>query len=463
LSTLGRLDTNSLPLDYIFKKDIIHIIEETNMLINLIIKRKAKVGIIGLGYVGLPLAIQILNKGFHVIGVDIDKTRVKNVNKGNSFISDVSTKDLKRFTQQKKIRATTDYSQLKSCHIILICVPTPVSINKEPDLKPVIQSTNEIRKILKKQQLIILKSTTYPETTEKVVLPILNKSGLIVGKDFHLAFCPERIDPGNKKYGVVNTPIVVGGVTKKCTELAALFYKQFVNKVYSVSSPRAAEMTKLLENTFRNVNIALVNEFVQLCERMGGLNIWEVIEAAKTKPFGFMPFYPGPGVGGHCIPIDPYYLSWKAREYDFHTEFIELSARINEEMPYFVVNKTIEALSDAGKCPSKARVLILGMAFKKDISDLRHSPAIKVYEIIKPKVALVSYNDPHVSEVLINKKKIKSVKLTAQELRKYDVVLILTDHAIYNYDLILKNSRLIIDTRNAIKKKHLKVKKLGAG
>ncbi len=431
------------------------------MLKNLITKKKTMVGIIGLGYVGLPLAIEIANKGLEVIGIDINKKRVIAVNKGDSFISDVDSSELKKLVQREKIKATSDYRQLKFCDVILICVPTPVNVNKEPNLQLVINSTREIVKILRKEQLIILKSTTYPETTEKVILPILNESGLEVGKDFYLAFCPERIDPGNKKFGITNTPTVIGGVTKKCTELATFFYKQFVKEVHPVSSPKAAEMTKLLENTFRNVNIALVNEFAQLCERMGNIDIWEVIKAAKTKPFGFMPFYPGPGVGGHCIPIDPYYLSWKAREYDFHTVFIELSARINEDMPYFVINKIINALSKAGVCPSEAKVLLLGMAFKKDISDLRDSPAIKVFQIMKPSVALVEYNDPHVPELYIDHKKIKSVQLTSQMLKKYDAVVILTNHSAYDYDFIIRNSRLIVDTRNAIKKKHQKVKKLG--
>jgi len=428
---------------------------------NLMNKKKTKVGVIGLGYVGLPLAAEIARNGVDVIGVDIDKKRVSAINKGNSYISDVNSSELRRLVQRKKIKATSDYQKLKSCDVILICVPTPVNVNKEPNLQLVYDSTREIRKILRKGQLVILKSTTYPETTEKVILPLLNKTGLKVGRDFYLAFCPERIDPGNKKYGVTNTPTVIGGVTKKCTEVATAFYKKFVTQVYPVSSPRAAEMTKLLENTFRNVNIALVNEFAQLCERMGNINIWEVIEAAKTKPFGFMPFYPGPGVGGHCIPIDPYYLSWKAREYDFHTVFIELSARVNEEMPYFVTNKTIDALSNAGVCPRKAKVLLLGMAFKKDISDLRDSPAIKVYQIMKPRIALLEYNDPHVSEFGEDDKKIKSVRLTSRALKRYDAVVILTDHSAYDYEFILRHARLIVDTRNAIKKRHKKVKKLG--
>ena len=420
------------------------------MLENLIKNKKAKIGIVGLGYVGLPIAIEVAAKGYKTIGIDIDQDRVNEVNRGISYISDVESSVLKKYVRQKRISATTDQSQLKRCDVILICVPTPVNANKEPDLLPVIKSTEWVRDHLRRNQLVILKSTTYPETTERVLLPILAESGLKVGKDFYLAFCPERIDPGNKRYGVTNTPVVIGGVTRQCTRVATFFYRQFVDQVHPVSSPRSAEMTKILENTFRNVNIALVNEFAQLCERMGGINIWEVIEAAQTKPFGFMPFYPGPGVGGHCIPIDPYYLSWKAREYDFHTVFIELSARINEDMPYFVVNKTIEALSRSGVCPNKAKVLLLGMAFKRDISDLRHSPALRIYEIIEPRVGLVRYHDPHVPEFTINKRTIRSVKLDRRELKKYDAVVILTDHSAYDYEFITRNARLIVDTRNAV-------------
>ncbi len=433
------------------------------MLEQLIEKRKARVGVIGLGYVGLPLAMQMIAKGFTVLGVDIDRGRVRQLGRGLSYIDDVTSRVLRFYTRQKKFQATMDYGKLKACDVIMICVPTPVNINKEPDLTPVVESAQSIRKVLRKGQLIILKSTTYPETTEKVVLPILAETGLVVGRDFFLAFCPERIDPGNKRFGVENTPAVVGGITNECTRLAHRFYQQFVKHVHPVSSAQAAEMTKLLENTFRNVNIALVNEFAQLCERMGNIDIWEVIEAAKTKPFGYMPFYPGPGVGGHCIPIDPYYLSWKAREYDFHTVFIELSARINEEMPFFVVNKTIEALSQAGVCPSRSRVLLLGMAFKKDISDLRHSPAIRVYQIIKPLVRSVDYFDPHVPDLMLDGRKIKSTKAALHNLKKYDAVLILTDHSVFDYNDIVRRSRLIIDTRNAIKTRSRKVKRLGSG
>jgi len=421
------------------------------MLKNLIETKKATIGVIGLGYVGLPLAIEIAAKGFKVIGIDIDRNRVRDVNKGVSFISDVDSAVLTTYVRQKLIKAVTDKRKLKLCDVILICVPTPVNANKEPDLTPVIQSTKWTRDHLRKNQLVILKSTTYPETTEGVLLPILAESGLKVGKDYFLAFCPERIDPGNKRYGVANTPVIIGGVTEKCTRIAAHFYKQFVGNVHPVSSARAAEMTKILENTFRNVNIALVNEFAQLCERMGGINIWEVIEAAKTKPFGFMPFYPGPGVGGHCIPIDPYYLSWKAREYDFHTVFIELSARINEDMPYFVVKKVTDVLSHSGVCPNKAKVLLLGMAFKRDISDLRDSPAIRVYQIMKPQVGLVNYCDPHVPDVDVDDHRIKSVQISASEIKKYDIVVILTDHSAFDYQMIVKSARLIVDTRNAVK------------
>lgn len=431
------------------------------MLEKLIKTKKAIVGIIGLGYVGLPLAVEIAKKGYKILGFDIDRQRVREVNTGISKISDVATKDLKPLIGKKLIKATSDKSMLKHSDIILICVPTPVNDNKEPDLGPVIDSAWVIASVLRKRQLIILKSTTYPETTEKILLPILQASRLKVGRDFFLAFCPERIDPGNKRFGVSNTTTVIGGITPKCTRLAAQFYRQFVKNIHPVSSAKTAEMTKILENTFRNVNIALVNEFAQLCERMGGIDIWEVIEAAKTKPFGFMPFYPGPGVGGHCIPIDPYYLSWKAREYDFHTVFIELSARINEEMPYFTVNKTIEALSNSGVCPNKAKILLLGIAFKKDISDLRHSPAIRYYQIIKPKVKLVKYHDPYVRDFTDNGVKIRSIKLTTRALKKFDAIVILTDHSAYDYNFILKYARLIIDTRNAIKGKYAKVKKLG--
>jgi UDP-N-acetyl-D-glucosamine dehydrogenase len=331
---------------------------------------------------------------------------------------------------------------------VQICVPTPVNKNKEPNISYIVDTSNKICEFLHKDELIILKSTTFPETTQKIVLPILEASRLKVGRDFFLAFSPERIDPGNKEFTMDNTPNIVGGVTKRCTEVAALLYKTAGACVFSVSSATIAEMAKLLENTFRNVNIALVNELSQLCERMH-IDIWEVIEAAKTKPFGFMPFYPGPGVGGHCIPIDPYYLSWKAREYDFHTSFIELAAKVNENMPYYVVDKVIEELSKHGVCPSKAKVMVLGAAFKRDVEDIRNSPALKVMEILDKKVGEIRYNDPYIKEVRVNNCKYTSIPIDG--VKEADCVLILTSHSVYDYNWVANNSSLVIDTRGATK------------
>lgn len=412
--------------------------------------KQAKIGIVGLGYVGLPLALNSAQKGFNTLGFDIKLSRVKLVNQGKSYIEDAPGKELAKVVKSKKLSATSDYNRVSECDIVQICVPTPVNLNKEPDISYILATSKEILTRLRKNQLIILKSTTFPETTSKVVLPILNQSKLKVGKDFFLAFSPERIDPGNKEFTVSNTATVVGGITPECTRLATLFYKSILDKVVSVSSASAAEMTKLLENTFRNVNIALVNELAQLCERMK-VNIWEVIDAASTKPYGFMPFYPGPGVGGHCIPIDPYYLSWKAREYDFHTSFIELSAKVNEDMPYYVVNKTIDALSSDGVCPSKANVVILGVAFKKDIDDLRDSPVLKVIEFLVNKVGKLQYNDPHINNIEVNGLKYNSIPLTPALMAKTDCILITTDHSAYDYKWIIKHAKLIVDTRNATK------------
>ncbi|MBI4723065.1 MAG: nucleotide sugar dehydrogenase [Candidatus Stahlbacteria bacterium] len=407
---------------------------------------QAKVGVIGLGYVGLPLVLHFAKKGFKSIGFDIKESRVLLVNQGKSYIRDADEQELYKVIKAKKLTATQNLTRLAECDIIQICVPTPVNPNKEPDVSYIVDTSNSILKTLRKGQLIILKSTTFPETTQKIVLPILAKSGLKVGKDFYLAFSPERIDPGNKKFTIGNTPTVVGGITSKCTELAFLLYKTVGCKVISVSSASAAEMAKLLENTFRNVNIALVNELAQLCERMG-INIWEVIVAASSKPFGYMPFYPGPGVGGHCIPIDPYYLSWKAREYDFHTSFIELSARINDNMPYYVVDQVIEAISRYGVCPSKSTVLVLGVAFKKDVEDLRDSPSLKLLGLLLRKVGKIYYNDPYVRSIELNNRKYKSVPLT--KIREVDCVVIATDHSVYDYKKIVRQSKLVIDTRGA--------------
>jgi UDP-N-acetyl-D-glucosamine dehydrogenase len=414
-------------------------------------RREAKVGVIGLGYVGLPLSVEIAKAGFMTIGIDVSSPRVKEINQGRSFTADISSNELAALVTAKKFVATTNYARLAECDVINICVPTPFTRAKDPDISFIIAAGEALARFLRPGQLVVLRSTTFPETTEKVLLPILERSKLRVGKDFYLSFAPERIDPGNQRYGIKNTPMVVGGVTETCGELSRLFYAQLVDTVKVVSSPRIAEMTKLLENIFRSVNIALVNELALFCERMGGLDIWEIIDAAATKPFGFMPFYPGPGIGGHCILVDPYYLSWKAKEYDFHSNFIEFAAQTNENMPFFVAQKTIEALSAAGICPSRAKVLILGAAFKNDIGDIRNSPAIKVMEILESKITKLSYNDPFVAEISINSHTYRSVELTPAVLRSADCIVITAAHSVYDFTMIANNANLIVDTRNGTK------------
>jgi UDP-N-acetyl-D-glucosamine dehydrogenase len=416
-----------------------------------ILSKKARIGIIGLGYVGLPLAAEFGRAGFDIVGIDVDKKKVAAINAGRNYIADVDGALLKKLVTNKKFRATSDYKAIRSCDAVLICVPTPFTATKDPDISYIVSATRDIAGYLHREMLVVLISTTYPETTTKVVKPILEQTGLKAGKDFYLAFSPERIDPGNQKFGIANTPTVVGGFSKKCGELTRLLYSQAISQVVMVSSPSAAEMTKLLENIFRSVNIALVNELACLCERMDGVDIWEVVDAAATKPYGFMPFYPGPGLGGHCIPIDPYYLAWKAKEYDFHTDFIELAAETNENMPYHVVDKVIAALSDKGMAASRSKVLVLGVAFKKDIDDIRSSPAIKVIELLKPKVRSLIYNDPYVPSFTEHGLSMKSVKLTPQLLKSVDCVLITTNHSDYDYRMITKNAKLVVDTRNATK------------
>ena len=413
--------------------------------------REAKVAVIGIGYVGLPLSIEIARAGFEIVGIDVDKSKVAAVKKGRSFISDVKDSDLAEVS--RKFTATTDFKVLASCDIVNICVPTPFTASKDPDVSFIENAGREIARYMKPGQLVVLRSTTYPETTEKVLQPILDATGKKVGCDYYLSFVPERIDPGNHKFNTKTTPVVVGGVTKACTDLTVDFYSRFVERVIPVSSPRAAEMSKLLENIFRSVNIALVNEMAMMCDRMGNLDIWEVINAASSKPFGYMPFYPGPGIGGHCILIDPYYLAWKAREYDFHSNFIELAAETNEGMPFYVADRITEVLGINGIAASKAKLLILGAAFKGNVEDTRHSPAIKVMELTRDKVKRIAYHDPWVPEIDINGSKSKSVPLTAQALKAADCVVVLTDHKCFDYDFIFKHSRLILDARNAIKRR----------
>ena len=414
--------------------------------------KSAKVGIVGLGYVGLPLAVEFASKGFYVLGIDTDRTKVENINRGTNYIRDIDDSRLELLTKDGSLEATTMYGRAGEMDIIYICVPTPFTPNKEPDITYIKDATNNIAEHLRKEQLIILKSTTFPETTEKVMLPILESTGLKVGKDFYLAYSPERIDPGRKDFTTATTPVIVGGVTEKCTRLATRACEQIVIKIVPVSSPRTAEMAKLLENIFRSVNIALLNELAQLCDRMGNIDIWEVVDAAATKPFGFMPFYPGPGIGGHCILVDPYYLSWKAKEYDFHSDFIELAARTNENMPFYVMDLIIRSLSMSGASLKSAKLLFLGVAFKKDVDDIRNSPALKVMELLLQRGAQnLSYNDPHVKSVKLGGRMLESQTLTDDVIGKADCVIITTAHSIYDFEKIVQNAKLVVDTRNATK------------
>ncbi|MEE4311343.1 MAG: nucleotide sugar dehydrogenase [candidate division KSB1 bacterium] len=426
----------------------------------------AKIGIIGLGYVGLPLAVEYADKGFQVIGIDTDGRKVSKINFGENYISDVDDDTLRRVVKEGKLSATTTYDAVRELDAIYICVPTPFNVNKDPDISYIINSAEGVLPGLRKGQVIILKSTTFPETTEKVVLPILESSGLKVGDDFNLAFSPERIDPGRTDFTTKNTPVVVGGVTEKCTEMASLVITQVVSNVHVVSSPKVAEMEKLLENIFRSVNIALVNELARLCDRMGGIDIWEVVEAAATKPFGFMPFYPGPGIGGHCILVDPYYMAWKAREYDFHTSFIELAAKVNEDMPFYVAGLIRKGLSNIGRAFKDANILMLGVSFKENIDDTRNSPALSVLKLLLKRGAKnISYNDPYVPEVHLNGMILKSEKLTQKLLQSQDVVVITAKHNEYDAEFIVNNSKVIVDTRNLTKniKDPGKIIKLGEG
>lgn len=414
--------------------------------------RTAKVGIIGLGYVGLPIVLRFCEEGFTVVGFDIDPEKVKNLERGKSYIKHIPSEKIAFIIKKNPplFSATTDMSRLSEVDVIIICVPTPLTDKREPDLRYVESTGKDISRSLRSGQLISLESTTYPGTTEEVLLPLFQKRGLKVGEEFFLIFSPEREDPGRKDYTTKNTPKIVGGVTQRCLEMGVALYSKIVDKVIAVSSPRVAEMTKLLENIYRSVNIALVNELKMLCHRMG-IDIWEVIETAKTKPFGFEAFYPGPGLGGHCIPVDPFYLTWKAREYDFTTRFIELAGEINTNMPYYVIQKTMEALNERSKTLKDAKVLVLGMAYKKDVDDMRESPSLELIRLLKGKGAIVDYNDPFIPVAVSHRKgfKMTSTELTEKVLKGYDCVLIATNHSIYDYKWIVENSALVIDTRNA--------------
>jgi UDP-N-acetyl-D-glucosamine dehydrogenase len=415
--------------------------------------KRARIGVIGLGYVGLPIAVEFALKGFQVLGIDIDANKIKLIHQKKNYIKDVINKDFLYAINHHLFKATSSYDKVSELDVIYICVPTPVTLNKTPDITFIMNAANELSRKLKRNQLIILKSTTFPGTTEYYVQPVLEARGYKVGKDFYLAFSPERIDPGNKFYNTANTPVVVGGVTKKCAELATMISQVITPKVLLVSSPRVAEMEKLLENIFRSVNIALLNEMACLCERMGDINVWEVIDAASTKPFGFMPFYPGPGIGGHCIQIDPYYLDWLAKAYDFQTKFIEIAAEINEDMPFYVKDLILKAIANLPVKAHEANVLILGTTFKKDVDDARNSPAIKIIELLhKEGMKNVYFNDPFMKNIRLPDKIFRCQPLSEKLLRESDVVVIVTDHTSYDYEWIVAYSKRIVDTRNATKK-----------
>jgi UDP-N-acetyl-D-glucosamine dehydrogenase len=433
--------------------------------------KSAVVGIIGLGYVGLPLAVSLAKCGYRVIGLDANPHKVDALNRGHSYIPDVSAVETARLAAAQTLTATTDYDALRNTHIIFICVPTPFDAMKAPDLTYVRQATTGIALRLQFGQLVVLQSTTYPGTTEEVVKPILEATGMVAGQDFFLAFSPERIDPGRSDYTVENTPKVIGGINPESATLAGELLTRLTPHIHLVSSPRAAEMTKLLENIFRSVNIALVNELSILSERME-IDFWEVIEAAKTKPFGFTPFYPGPGVGGHCIPVDPYYLSWKAREYDFHTRFIELAAEVNGDMPYHTVSLVGRALNFRGKALRQAQILVLGVAFKPNIDDARNSPAERVIELLLREGAQVIYHDPYVPHfrvggdtVLNEYHTFESVSLTSATLSEVDCTVIVTGHRTLDYRWVVNQTPLVVDTCNAtrhVAENRPKIVRLGA-
>ncbi len=437
-------------------------------------KKEAKIGIIGLGYVGLPLGLEFANKGFDVTGFDVDERKIPMLNNGKSYIKHIDEKKIKSAVDSKKFVATSDFNRLPEVDAIIICVPTPLNEHREPDISYVESTAQTISKYLRKGQLVSLESTTYPGTTEEILLPLFESAPLIqaddnskaekfvVGKDFYLAFSPEREDPNNPKYSTATIPKVVGGVTEKCNQIATELYNQVIVKTVPVSSPRVAEATKLMENIYRSVNIALVNELKMVFDRMD-IDVWEVISAASTKPFGFNPFYPGPGLGGHCIPIDPFYLTWKAREYELNTRFIELAGEINTSMPHYVVENVAKVLNLVKKSVNGSRILLLGASYKKDIDDMRESPSLKLIEELKKDGAIVDYNDPFVPKLFTMRRydyDMESVELTAENIQSYDLLLLSTDHSNYDYKFIEENAKLIVDTRNAFEKHGVKSNKI---
>lgn len=413
--------------------------------------KTAVIGVVGLGYVGLPLAVEKAKAGYKVIGFDVQQSRVDQVNQGVNYIGDVVDEDLAEMIKEGKLQATTNYEMISQVDAVAICVPTPLDQHMQPDTSYVESSANEISKYAHEGMLVVLESTTYPGTTEEIVKPAMEKAGLTVGENVFVAYSPERVDPGNKHYNTKNTPKVVGGITEKCTKVASVMYRSVLEgDVHEVSSPAVAEMEKIFENTFRHINIALANEMAILCEKMG-IDVWEVIDAAKTKPYGFMAFYPGPGLGGHCIPIDPFYLTWKAREYNYHTRLIELAGEINNSMPEYVIHQVLEVLNNYGKALKGSTVAVLGVAYKKDIDDYRESPSLPIISMLRARGAEVLVVDPYVASYKCDGEMYNTTQLNEELLRRSDLTLLLTDHSDFDYTSINENSNVIFDTRNAMK------------
>lgn len=420
-------------------------------LLEAIESKNAVLGVVGLGYVGLPLAVEMVKQGFQVIGIDLDPAKINRISQGDSYIHDIPSATLAEVVKSGRFKATDDYSSIKDIDAISICVPTPLSENQDPDTSYIVMVVEQIKRYMKKGILITLESTTYPGTTEELIQYELEKLGYTVGEDFFLCFSPERVDPSNTRFNTFNTPKVIGGTTEACLTLGMAVYSKYVETVVPVSNPKVAEMSKLLENTFRSINIAFINEMAMMCDRMG-IDIWEVIDAAKTKPFGFMPFYPGPGIGGHCIPLDPMYLSWKAKGFRFYSQFIELAQSTNDNMPYYVVNKTSKILNEYAKSIKKSNILVLGMAYKPDISDLRESPGLEVYELFKDSGAHVQYYDPFATSFRDkNGVTVNSIEYDLDKFRAYDCIVLVTNHSGLDYAAIADLEVPIVDTRNAFK------------
>lgn len=422
----------------------------SHTLIEKLQSKSATIGVVGLGYVGLPLAVEKAKSGFTVIGFDIQEEKVRMVNDGKNYIGDVIQEDLEALVATEKLKATCDYAFIQDVDAVAICVPTPLDVYKQPNMKYVESSAKAIAANISPGTLVVLESTTFPGSTEELIKPILEEAGFVIGKDVFLAYSPERVDPGNKQFNTKNTPKVVGGVTKECTKVAATMYRAVLDgDVHEVSSPKVAEMEKLLENTFRNINIALANEMAILCHKMD-IDVWEVIDAAATKPYGFMPFYPGPGIGGHCIPIDPWYLTWKAREYNYHMKLIEIAGEINDDMPAYIIQRCIEMLNEQRKSVNGSKILVLGIAYKKDIDDYRESPMLPILNRLTDLGAEWSVVDPHVPEFTLDNDVISTVALTEEKLKEADLVVIATNHSAFDYELIQKHANLILDTRNSL-------------